>query len=106
MNCSINKETFNHIINAPKYFSKGDLTFIYKSCDDNCLGFILPKRLGAAHQRNLFKRRCRSVFNDVRKQAHFMSFGVGVIIKTKQINIPFQNISNAFISLSNNMVSK
>ena len=104
MNCSINKETFNHIINAPKYFSEGDLTFIYNSCDDNCLGFILPKRLGAAHQRNLFKRRCRSIFNAIRKQAHFINFGV--IIKTKQINIPFQSLSNAFINLSNNMVSK
>ena len=104
MNCSINKETFNHIINAPKYFSTGDLTFIYKSCNDNYLGFVLPKRLGAAHQRNLFKRRCRSIFNEVRKQADFMNFGV--IIKTKQINVSFQGLSNAFVSLSNNMVSK
>ena len=104
MNCSINKETFSHIINTPKYFSNGDLTFIYKSCDDNYLGFVLPKRLGAANQRNLFKRRCRSIFQTAQKRAQFINFGV--IIKTRRIDVSFQALNNAFLKLSNNIILK
>ena len=104
MGFSINHEIFNHINSSPKYFSDGDLTFLYKSCDDNYLGFILPRRLGAAHDRNLFKRRCRAIFQSMNKNK--LLSNMGIIIKTKRINVPYKNISGAFSGLSNNVSSK
>ena len=99
---SINHKTFNHINSSPKYFSDGGLTFLYKSCDDNCLGFVLPKRLGAAHERNRFKRRCRSIFQTMNREMSLSN--VGLIIKTKRVDVPYKNINNAFSKLSNNII--
>ena len=102
MVCSINHKIFDHINNSPKCFSDGELTFLYKSCDDNYLGFVLPRHLGAAHERNLFKRRCRSIFQTINKA--MLLLNVGVIIKTKRIDVPYKNINNAFSKLSNNII--
>ena len=104
MNCSINYKIFNNIIDSPNYFSHSGLTFLYKSCDNSCLGFVLPRRLGPAHKRNLFKRRCREIFRTMNKKEYFLN--LGVIIKTKDIYMDYDNINNAFSGLSNNVSLK
>ena len=105
MNCSINHKIFNHIIRSSYCFSDNDLTIFYKSFDDNSfLGFVLPKNLGAAHKRNLFKRRCRSIFRDMNKKMRFKN--IGVIIKTKNIDINYNDINSALSGLANKLLLK
>ena len=104
MKCSINYKIFNIIIDSPNYFSYSNLTFLYKSCDNSYLGFVLPRRLGPAYKRNLFKRRCREIFRTMNKRACFLN--LGVIIKTNDVYVGYDNINNAFSGLSNNISLK
>jgi len=101
MNSSINSKIFDHINSSPKYFSDGGLTFLYRSCENNHLGFILPKHLGAAHKRNKFKRRCRSLFQLINKKNS--SLKLGIIIKTRTIDSSYKNINRAFINFDNSI---
>lgn len=101
MNCSINHKTFDYIISSPNYFSNNGLTFIYSTSDCCALGFILPKRLGAANKRNLFKRRCRSLFKSSSKK----NKKIGLIIKTNSLNVNYQRLSEAFSALFNDLPS-
>ena len=48
-----------------KSLSCGDLSFKYVNDSGPSLGFIVSRKYGNAIQRNLFKRRCRSVFKSV-----------------------------------------
>jgi len=97
MKLSINQEIFNHIICSPQYCSSGDLTFQYRGCDKNYIGFILPRRLGAAYKRNKFKRQCRSLCQLMNK--NIPSRSVGIIVKTKSIDVSYKEINIAFMKL-------
>ena len=62
-----------------------------RNCDEFYLGFIIPRKMGSAAKRNLFKRRCRaSLF-------HFKEKGLlptrGLIVKPKSINSTFDEIN-------------
>ena len=94
MKLSINHEIFRHITNSPEYYSRGDLLFQYRSCDDNYIGFVLPKRLGAAHKRNKFKRRCRALFQLMHPKTGLNK--IGIIIKTRSIDVPYRSIHQIF----------
>ena len=102
MNLSINRKIFNHIIKSPTYYSEGDLTFQYRLCDDNYLGFVVPRRLGAAHKRNQFKRRCRFLFDSMKKTSSTPT--IGVIIQTKCINMSYKQLNRAFANLNKGLV--
>ena len=102
MKFSINKSVFNHIISSPNYIKNKDLTLIYSLYDNNCLGFIVPRQLGSARDRNLLKRRCRDVFSIMCKND--LKSPVGVIIKPQTININYSQISNIFFKLSNRLL--
>ena len=104
MKCSINHKIFNHIINSPNYFSCSGLTFLYKACDNSSLGFVLPRRLGSAHRRNLFKRRCREIFRAMNKEGCFIN--LGIIIKTNDVDVGYDNINGAFSGLTKNISLK
>ena len=101
MNSSINHTTFNHIISSPNYFSNNGLTFIYSISDCCALGFVLPKRLGAANKRNLFKRRCRALFKKVNQKNQ----KIGLIIKTNDLDLKYNCLSDAFSALCNEVLS-
>ena len=40
----------------------GDLLFYYRASDLSQIGFIVSRKTGPANLRNLFKRKCRSLF--------------------------------------------
>jgi ribonuclease P protein component len=76
-----------------KSLSIGDLLFIYSKDFPASLGFAVSTKYGAAHQRNLFKRRCRSVFRML-----FINRCVKVflIVRPKTKNISYQSVSASF----------
>tara|TARA_Y100000588_G_C14077464_1_gene848584 strand:+ start:642 stop:956 length:315 start_codon:yes stop_codon:yes gene_type:complete len=97
MNFSINQTIFDHIINSPKIFSDNGLTFIYAYCDQSALGFVVSKRLGPANKRNLFKRRCRSLFSDINKQNK--NINLGLIVKTTSVDLDYEKMRGSFAKL-------
>ena len=93
MNSSINHKVFDHITRSPKKFSKNNISFMSRNCDGFYLGFIVPRVLGSATKRNLFKRRCKaSLFR-------FNQIGLlpqmGLVIKPKHINFNFKDINDS-----------
>jgi len=93
MHFSINNKIFNHIANSPNFIFKNEISFMSRKYDHFALGFIIPKSLGAASLRNLFKRRCRAVLQHLNSNNHLPSFGV--VIKPKTININYHNINKS-----------
>ena len=105
MNFSINHKIFDYIISSPNCFSYNNFTFLYRYCNNSAfLGFILPKHLGAACKRNLFKRRCRALFRDVNKERTVIN--LGLIIKTNSIDIDYQDVCGGFSALLHKLESK
>jgi ribonuclease P protein component len=93
MNFSINHKIFNHITNSPNFIFKNEISFMSRRCDRFALGFIIPKSLGAASLRNLFRRRCRAVLQQFNTDNLLPSFGV--VVKPKTININYHNINKS-----------
>ena len=67
-----------------------------RNCDGFYLGFIIPRVLGSAVKRNLFKRRCRAAL------VGFEEKGLlplrGLVIKPKHINSTFNEINDTVSS--------
>lgn len=79
-----------------KSLSCGDLSFRYVVGGGPSLGFIVSKKYGNAVQRNLFKRRCRSVFGSVIiNSGSFLS----IIVRPKSSNVSYASICNSFSAL-------
>lgn len=76
-----------------KPFKVGDLSFKYHSTQHNAIGFVVSKRYGNAIKRNLFKRRCRSVFTSLCVDSDLQ---VSVIVYPVKQNISFREIDNSF----------
>ena len=104
MKLSINKSIFNYITTSPSYIKTKKLTLIYRCCENNCLGFIVPRALGAAHKRNLFRRRCRNAFHQYLLNNDQEVSSVGVIMKPLSIDINYNQISNIFHKLSDELM--
>ena len=97
MKLSINHLVFKHIVDSPNIFQTANLTLLYKEYDHNCLGFVLPKRLGLANLRNCFKRRCRNVFNNVCSKTN--TNNCGVVIKNTSLLVSYNEIIDVFNNL-------
>ena len=71
----------------------GDLLFIYSKDVTPSLGFAVSTKYGTAAQRNLLKRRCRSVFRMlfVNSCAH-----VSLIVRPKAKNISYKSVLTSF----------
>ena len=79
-----------------KSLSIGDLSFKYVPHNPPAIGFIVSKHYGNAVARNLFKRRCRSLFYNT-----FIKLGanMAVIIRPNTQNVSYPNIVFALGSL-------
>ena len=79
-----------------KSLSYGDLSFKYTMGSNPGLGLIVSKKYGNAVQRNLFKRRCRSVFKTM-----FLNnnTNVSLIVRPKKPNINNKSINKSFSSI-------
>ena len=93
LNRSLSSSHFSHIMKTAKSLSIGDLLFIYSKDGPLSLGFAVSTKYGAATQRNLFKRRCRSVFRMffINRRTH-----VSLIIRPITKNISYQSILTSF----------
>ena len=102
MKFSINRCVFNHITSSPSYIKTKVITLIYRSYGADCLGFVVPRVLGPANQRNRFRRQCRGAFNVIHYNNNIAS--VGIIVKPKSMDITYSQIEGAFNKLSNKLL--
>tara|TARA_B100000945_G_scaffold314017_1_gene310987 strand:- start:463 stop:780 length:318 start_codon:yes stop_codon:yes gene_type:complete len=65
---SITNKSFKKILFSTKSLQIRDLLFYYQKSDSPAISFIINRNKGNAIVRNLFKRRCRSLFNNVFKK--------------------------------------
>jgi len=70
---------------------------VVRSESSGGLGFVVGRRMGAAHERNLFKRRIKFLYNK-----HFIKKNqkIDIIIVPKTINLGFQDIEDSFKLMS------
>ena len=89
---SITSKDFYRILKTSKSLVAGDLLFRYLKHPKPLLGMIVSRSYGKSHERNLFKRRCRSIFTDLIKiQSDF-----SVIVKPLHKKISNKQIQTSF----------
>jgi len=76
-----------------KSLSFGDLSFRWIDANGPSLGLVVSKKYGNAVQRNLFKRRCRSIFRIVLVNG---GSELSLIVRPKSKNISYVSIINSF----------
>ena len=94
---SIDRKTFSYISRSSDHFSYNNISFIYRQLGvdtRSSLGFILPRFLGCAVQRNKFKRRCRSAFKVATN--NYSKHHIGLVVKPKKITQSYSDIYSAF----------
>ena len=102
MSFSINHRIFSHITLSPDFYSKNQISFMSRKCDELYLGFIIPRKLGSAVSRNKFKKRCRYAISSVYKSGKLPS--VGVIVKPQHVNFNFNTINDSVESWAKTLV--
>ena len=96
MNSSINNKIFSHITLSPHFFSKNKISFMSRVCDEFYLGFIIPRSMGPATERNLFKRRCRASLSEF-NNSRLLPLR-GLVIKPRHINFSFNQINDSILN--------
>ena len=87
MKNSISNQDFKQILFTTKSLHVRDLFFYYRNNINDGISFIVNRNKGNAVVRNLFKRRCRSIFNDYKNNS----------LKNMQIIIkPIKNLKNNY----------
>ena len=102
MSLSINHRIFSHITLSPDFYSKNQISFMSRKCDDLYLGFIIPRKLGSAVSRNKFKKRCRHAISSIHKSGGLPC--VGVIVKPQHVNFKFNTINDSVESWAKSLV--
>ena len=102
MSFSITNKTFLYIIGSPSCFSVDDLDFMYRFTNNCSLGFVLPKVLGPANKRNIFKKRCRAIMTNLNNKLSLPSFGL--IVRPKHLNFNYNDLFSAFEGLANDVL--
>ena len=74
----------------------GDLSFKYTKSSKPEMGLIVSKKYGNAIERNLFKRRCRSVFKSIIVDNNM---GGVVVVRPKGLGLSFRAIQESFNSI-------
>ena len=92
MDFSINNQFFNHILKSGSHYNINKIEFIVSNCEKFCLGFVVPKSMGAANKRNRFRRRCKNSYELLKRSG----FPMGIIVKPKSLNIEFNKIYSSF----------
>ena len=102
LNRSLSSSRFSHVMKTAKSFSCRNLSFKYVKEGDPGLGFVVSTKYGTAVQRNLFKRRCRSVFRLL-----FITTGVqaSIIVRPKSNNVSYKSIVSSFSSVYEKIAS-
>ena len=67
MKNSVSANEFQLVMSGRKSCKIGDLLFLYEGSKQSKISFIVSRKYGNAVQRNLFKRRCKFMFSEVKK---------------------------------------
>ena len=102
MSLSINHRIFSHITLSPDFYSKNQILFMSRKCDELYLGFIIPRKLGSAVSRNKFKKRCRHAISSIHKSGGLPC--VGVIVKPQHVNFKFNTINDSVESWAKSLI--
>ena len=87
MKNSISNQDFKQILFTTKSLHVRDLCFYYRNNINDGISFIVNRKKGNSVARNLFKRRCRSIFNGYKNNR----------LKNMQIIIkPIKNLKNNY----------
>jgi len=70
-----------------------NIVFKYVKSETPLIGFLVSKKFGKAHERNLFKRRCRSAFYQrlIRKDINY-----SIIIRPSRSPLSWAQINQSF----------
>jgi len=93
MSFSINHKIFSHITLSPDFYSKNQISFMSRKCDELYLGFIIPRKLGSAVSRNKFKKRCRHAISLIYKSGKLP--GVGIVVKPQHVDFNYNTINDS-----------
>ena len=81
---------------ASKSLKIRDLSFRFAPGPEPRMGFIVSKKYGNSVQRNLFKRRCRSLFKIKMIDNNIL---YSVVVRPNRQNISCQSINESFALL-------
>tara|TARA_A100001037_G_C14932465_1_gene536671 strand:- start:150 stop:467 length:318 start_codon:yes stop_codon:yes gene_type:complete len=97
---SISNQDFKQILFSSKSLYIRDLLFYYRKNVCSEISFIVSRNKGNAVVRNLFKRRCRALF-DNHKNRHLQNMQI-IIKPTKKIknNYSWKELSKSFEDFS------
>jgi len=93
---SLSSKEIKHSLTASKSLKFGDLLFRHVNSASPGIGFIVSRKYGNAVQRNLFRRRCRAVFQQCIKQS---SLSISLVVRPLKSQIPYSSIEKAFHQL-------
>lgn len=74
----------------------GDLSFKYTKSSKPEMGLVVSKKYGNAVQRNLFKRRCRSIFKSIIVDR---DIGCTLVVRPKRQAVTYISIKESFNSI-------
>ena len=102
MNFSLSSADFAHIMQSSQSLNVRDLSFRYAPSARPGLGFVVPKKYGDAVRRNLFRRRCRSLFTSTIIHNKILC---SVVVRPNKQNISLNSINDSFACLYNQLLS-
>ena len=93
---SLSSSAFSKIMKASKSLKYRDLSFKYSKNSKPEMGLIVSKKYGDAVQRNLFKRRCRSIFKSIIVDK---AIGCALVVRPKKRGVTYISIKESFNSI-------
>ncbi|MBJ48099.1 MAG: hypothetical protein CMG59_02845 [Candidatus Marinimicrobia bacterium] len=97
---SASSKDFQLLYRASKLVTTNTIHYRISKNERYCIGFIIPRSLGPAFKRNLFKRRLRSLCcKFIRNQ----NIKFSLIITPKTINLTWCQILNSFELVKNEL---
>ena len=87
---------FSQTILSGCSFSTSSIVFTYLNDSEISIVFSVSKKYGNAVKRNLFKRRCKYIFNSLFNNSDYL---ISVVVKPKTSNVSFKTILKSFSSL-------
>ena len=70
-----------------------DIVFKYVKSQHPLIGFLVSKKFGKSHERNLFKRRCRAAFQ---QKLIKQNINYSIIIRPAAKSISWKKINDSF----------
>ena len=99
MKHALDHREFRHFFSSYKSLVIGDLLFRYRFENNANLGLIVSKKYGNAVNRNLFKRRCRSLF-----YKFFIKKDVVLVVQPLKSTVSWNTLLKGFFSIHKKLI--